>query len=291
MSIMLSPTDMEKASLSKIIRDDPSFPLQFNAVNKDFKDFKTAISENVEANLDLLNEIPLPKNLDREELREFFRKDITSDLEKDMLFEKSVELCKYAKNMYELMDSYFREIFDYYEQRKKERFINMFCVSKMFLNSDLPMAFAFSVEDSILAEIDYIEIFTKRIKQERLSLFRNRNNQTKFKRVCDSHNVWVDRFHETPAQMDHDRVKLVWYVDFNNSASLNEIFKDKTIKMKLLDKETLFNFINTLQNQVHQMEKLNASMTEPYSFLPFEIDDGTKAIRKIMQLLTLEGLR
>lgn len=288
---MLSPTDMEKASLSKIIRDNTSFPLQFNTVNKDFKDFKTAISANVETNLDLLNEIPLPKNLDREELRELFRKEITSDLEKDVLFEKSVELHKYTKNMYEFMDSYFREIFDYYEQRKKEQFIDMFCVSKMFLNSDLPMAFEFSVEDSILTEIDYIEIFTKRIKQERLSLLRHRNNRTKFKRVCDSHNVWIDRFRETSTQMEHDRVKLIWYVDFNNSASLNEILKDKTIKMKLLDKETLFNFINTLQNQVHQMEKLNASMTEPYSFLPFEIDDGTKTIRKIMQLLSSEGLR
>lgn len=86
---MLSPTDMEKASLSKIIRDDTSFPLQFDTVSKDFKDFKTAISENVETNLDLLNEVPLPKNLDREELREFFRKEITSDLEKDVLFEKT----------------------------------------------------------------------------------------------------------------------------------------------------------------------------------------------------------
>ena len=288
---MLSPTDMEKASLSKIIRDDTSFPLQFNTFNKDFKDLKTAISENVETNLDLLNEIPLPKNLDREELREFFRKKMKSNLEKDVLLEKSVELRKYTKNMYEFMDLYFREIFDYYEQRKKEQSIDMFCLSKMFLNSDLPMAFSGLVEDSILAEIDYIEIFTKRIKQERLGLLRNRNNQTKFQRVCDSHNVWIDRFNETPAQMEHDRVKLIWYVDFNNSASLNEIFKEKTIKMRLLDKETLFNFSNALQNQVHQMEKLNASMIEPYSFLPFKIDDGTKAIRKIMQLLTPEGLR
>lgn len=288
---MLSPTDMEKASLSNIIREDTPFPLQFDTVNKDFKDFKTAISETVEINLDLLNEIPLPKNLDREELREFFKKEIRSDLEKDVSFEKSVELRKYAKNMYEFMDSYFREVFDYNEQRKKELFIDMFCVSKMFLNSDLPMTFSGSVEDSILVDIDYIEIFAKKISQERLSLLRNRNNQTKFKRVCDSHNMWVDRVHETLAQMEHDRVKLIWYVDFNNSASLNEIFKDKTIKMRLVDKEILFDFINALRNQVHQMEELNASMIELHSFLPFEIDDGTKAIRNIMQLLTLEGLR
>lgn len=288
---MLSPTDMENASLSRIIREDASFPLQFDTVNKDFKDFKTSISEAVEINLNLLNEIPLPKNLDREELRDFFRKEIKSDLEKDVLFEKSVELRKYAKNMYELMDSYFREVFDCNEQRKKELVIDMFCVSKMFLNSDLPMAFSGLVEDSILAEIDYVEIFTKKIRQERLGLLKNRNNRTKFQRVCDSHNIWVDRFRETLAQMEHDRVKLTWYVDFNNSASLNEIFKEKTVKMRLLDKEILLDFSNALQNQVHQMEKLNASMIELRSFLPFKIDDGTKAIRKIMQLLTPEGLR
>lgn len=289
--MMLSLTDMENASLSKIIREDTSFPLQFYNVNEDIKDFKTAISEITETNLNLLNEVPLPKNLDREELKEFFRKQIKSDLKKDVLFEKSVEIRKYAKNMYKLMDLYFREVFDYYEQRKKELSLDMFCVSKMFLNSDLPMSFARSIEDSILAEIDYIEIFVKKIRQERLSLLRNRNNQTKFQRVCDSHNRWASRFNETLAQIERDRVKLIWYVDFNNSANLNEIFKDKMVKIRLLGKQILFDFINALQTQVHQMEKLNASMVELYSFLPFRTDDGTKAIRKIMQLLAPEGMR
>ena len=180
---MLSLTDMENASLSKIIRDDLSFPLQFDTVNEDFKDFKTAISRVVESNLNLLNEIPLPKNWELEALKKFFKSQIKSDLEKDVLFEKSVEMSKYAKNMYESMDLYFKEIFDYYEQREKELSLDMFCVSKMFLNSDLPMSFLRSIEDSMLAEKDYIEICVKKIRQERLSLLRYRNNRTKFQSV------------------------------------------------------------------------------------------------------------
>lgn len=285
MSIMLSPTEMEKASLSKIIRDDTSFPLQFDTVNKDFKDFKTAISAIIKTNLNLLNEVPLPKNWELKALKEFFKKQIKSDLEKDALFEKSVEIRKYAKNMYELMASYFKEIFDYYEQRQKELSSDMFCVSKMFLNSDLPTAFVRSIEDSMLAEKDYIEICVKKIREERLSLLRYHSNRTKFQRVCDSHNSWVNKFEDRLAKMERGRVKLIWYVDFNNSASFRDIFKDKNIKTSLLDKQILSDLINTLQNQVDETEKLNSSMMELSSFLPFEIDDGTRAIRKIMQLL------
>jgi hypothetical protein len=281
---MLSPSDMENASLSRIIRGDVSFPLQFDTVNEDFKDFKTAVSGIVEINLDLLNEIPLPKNWELEALKEFFTNQIKSDLEKDVLFEKSVEISKYAKNMYESMDSYFKEIFDYYEQQQKELSLNMFCVSKMFLNSDLPMSFLRSIEDSMLAEKDYVEIYVKKIRHERLSLLRYRNNRTKFQRVCDSHNTWVNRLENRLAEMERGRVKLIWYVDFNNSVSFGDIFKDKIVKISFLEKQILLDLIKALQDQVHEMEKLNISMTEFSSFLPFEIDDGTRAIRKIMQL-------
>lgn len=285
MRVMLSLSDIENASLSKIVRDDTSFPLEFADMNKDFKVFKDAIVEVIESNLDLLDEVPLAKHLNKEKLREFFEKQIKSDLEKDPLFEKSVEISKYARNMYELMDSYFGEIFDYYQQQQKRLSLDLFSLSKMFLNSDLPMPFATSLENSILAEKDYIEIYVRKIREERLSLMRYRNNRLKFQRVCDSHNRWVNRFWERLDAMDRERVKLIWYFDFNNSRSLNEIFKDKFIKTSLLDKQILSNFLNLLLNQVYEVEKLNASMMKPSSFLPFEFDDGTRAIRKIMQIL------
>lgn len=285
MNFMLSLGEMEKASIPKIIHNGTSLPLQFGTINKDFEDFKTAVSKVIESNLSLLDETPLPKNLKKEELKKYFRNQIKSDLQKDPLFEKSVKLGEYTKNMYEKMDSYFKEIFDYYEERQKELSSDIFCVSKMFLNSDLPMPFLSSIENSLLAEKDYIQIYTKRIRNERLSLLRYRNNQLKFQRVCDSHNIWAARFRNELIELERLRIKLIWYVDFNNSANLNEIFEDKIIRMRLLDAPIFFDFIDKLENQVYKMEKLNASMAEPSSFLPLEIDDGTRAIRNMMQLL------
>lgn len=282
---MLSFTDVKEASWSKIIRDDTSFPLQFNIANEDFKNFKTAVSGVVESNLGLLDEVPLPKNLHLEEVKEYFRNLIKSDLEKDVLFEKSVEISKYANNMYKLMNSYFGEIFDYCEERQKKLSLDVFCVSKMFLNSDLPMPFLRSIENSILAERDYIAIFVRKIRYERMSLIRNRNNRTKFQRVCNAHNSWVGGFSERSVEMERARVRLIWYADFNNSANLDEFFKDKTIKTSLLDEKILDDFIGALQNQVREMERLSAPMMEVSSFLPSEVDQGTKTIRTIMQLL------
>lgn len=285
MSVMLSLDEMEIASLPKIIRDDISFPLRFEVVNKDFEVFKTAISKIVENNLSLLDEIPLPKHLKIEKLRKWFQNQIKSDLQKDRIFEKSVELNKYAKNMYSMMDSYFREVFDYHKQQQKRLSSDMFCTSKMFLNSDLPMPFMRAIEDSLLNEIDSIKVFVKRIRYERLSLVRYRNNRIKFGRVCESHNRWANKFNDQRNELERLRVKLIWYVDFNNSANLNEILEDKIIKTSLLDKRVFFDFINTLQSQVLKMEKLNASMTKSTSFLPFEINEGTRAIHTIMYLL------
>lgn len=286
---MLPITDMSKASLSKIVRDDNSFPLQFEEVACDFKDFQAAISQVLESNMNLLGEVPLPEHLNLEEIRGFLERKIKADLEKDPIFEKAFEVSKYTKSMFEYMDSYFREVFDYYEQRQKQLSSDMFCLSKMFLNSDLPVAFASATEDSILAEKDYIEVFTSRIRGERLSLIRNRSNKTKFKRVCDSHNNWVRKFRERLVDIEHIRVKLIWYVDFNNSKSLEEVFKDKIIKTSLLDMTKLSDFICGLQNEVDEMEKLNGSMMELGSVLPLEVDDGKRAIRRIMQILGKQG--
>jgi hypothetical protein len=282
---MLSLGEMEKASLPKIIHNGTSFPLQFGTINKDFEDFKTAVSKVTESNLSLLDELPLPKNIKIKELKKYFRNQIKSYLQEDTLFEKAVELSRYTKNMYEEMDSYFKEIFNFYQEREKELSSDVFCVSKMFLNSDLPMPFLRSIEDSLLAEKDYIHIYTKKIRNEQLSLVRYRNNRLKFQKVCEEHNTWVAKFTNELVKLERLRIKLIWYVDFNNSANLNEIFEDKTIKMRLLDESILFDFIDKLENQVYKMEKLNALMAESPSFLPLEIDDGTRAIRNMMQLL------
>ena len=281
---MLSLPNTERVSFPKIVRDDISFPLRFSNVDEAFRDFKTCISETIKTNLDLLNEVPLPKNL-REELREYLKSQIQSHLERDPIFEKSVEIGRYSKNMFKSIESYFREIFGFHEELTKDLHSDIFGVSKMFLNSDLPLPFLKTTSDSSLAEIDYIAVFDKEIRKERLDLIVNRNHRRKFERICDLHNLWVTRFDERRNKMERERVKLIWYVDFNNSASVDEIFKDKSIRLSSLDKPILYNFIRGLLEQVKEMEKLNSAKMEWLSFLPCKIDNGTKAIIKMMQLL------
>lgn len=282
---MQSSSNAESISLSKIVRDDPSSSLEFDNVDAAFRDYKTAIAETIETNLSLLSEISLPKHLTLDEIREFLRKDIDTDLRKDQLFEKAVEVSRYAKNMSESMGAYFREIFDFHEKRKERLREEMFEISRMLLDSDLPLSFLKTIEASILAEGDYIDIFDKEIKKEWRDLLAYQNNRPKLERVCDIHNLWVRQFDEQQKNMKHERVKMIWYVDFNNSASVDEIFKDKFIKTNLLDKNILQDYTSRLQKRVHETEKQNASRTEFRSFLSYETSDEAQAILGIMQLI------
>ena len=284
MRLMLSLPNVERASFSKIVRDDISLPLKFSGLDEALRDLKTCIAETVGNNLDLLDEVPLRENL-REELREYLKRDIENHLMKDTLFEKSVEIGRYSRNMFKSIESYFREIFRFHEELKKDLHSDIFSVSKMFLNSDLPLPFMKTINDSLLAEMDYIDVFDKEIRKERLDLLANLNHQKKFERICDAHNLWVNRFDERRSKMERDRVKLIWYVDFNNSSSVDKIFKDKIIKLGSLDKQILYGFIGDLQKHVHEMTKLNSAKMEYLSFLPHETDDGTRTITKMMQLL------
>lgn len=81
-------------------------------------------------------------------------------------------------------------------------------------------------------------------------------------------------------------VKLIWYIDFNNSKNVDEIFKDKTINTSSLDKKTLFAFITELENQVQAMEKLNLTKLSFDFCSPSDIDDGTMTIVKMIKTLS-----
>ncbi|MGC8895907.1 MAG: hypothetical protein ACP5LB_03950 [Candidatus Bathyarchaeia archaeon] len=282
---MLSIPDTKSSSLRRIVRDDTSPSLQFDTVNEAFKDFKSGVSTVVESNLNLLKEVPLHYKLRFEDLKEYLESQIIADLSKDLLFEQAIEISRYARNMYELMDSYFHKIFNFHQELKKQLYSEMFSTSKMFLNSDLPISFVNTIGESLLTEIDYLDIFDKEIRKERFDLIRYRSNRPKFKRVCEKHNLWVKRFDEIREKMERERVKLVWYVDFNNSQGLSEVFKEKTIKVNLLNKSTLYQLILRLQEQTRRMEELNSSKIEFLSFLKQETDEGTKALLRMIQIL------
>lgn len=282
---MLSHNEVKSISLPKIVRNDMAFPSQFESINDAFKDYKTAISETIETNLSLLDEVPLPRNLSRDDLREFFKKDIESDLKQDPLFEKAVEIGRYSKNMLDKMGSYFKEIFGFHEKLKQGLYSEIFYVSKMFLNSNLPLSFAKAIKDSTLVEKDYVDIFDREIRREQRDLLRNRSNKPKFEKVCDSHNAWIKAFQETQRKIGRERTKLIWYVDFNNSTTLDEVFKPKFIRTNLLDKAILQDFTCSLQKHAQEMERLNTSRTEFHPFSPSETSSEARTILEIMQII------
>lgn len=284
-ALILSLEDMKNASLPKIVRDDKSFPLQFNKTNYDLEDYKTAISRTVENNLTLLKEIPIPMNFDLSQLREFLECRIKSDLNNDLLFEKSVEIGKYAKDMGQFMNSYFNEIFIFHEQLKKDLQLDLFFISRMFLDSDLPMQFMKAVGDSILVEGDYIEVFDKRIRKEHLDLLVNRNNRPRFDRICESHNRWAGASSERLDRIERTRVKLIWYVDLNNSSSLDEIFKRKIIKTGCLDRKVLLSLVQELRDQTDEMARLNTSLTESFPIPSYLDQDGARAMLKMIKII------
>lgn len=285
MIVMLSIPDIKSGSLRRIVRDDTSSSLQFDTVNEAFKDFKSSVSTVVESNVNLLKEIPLHYKLHFEDLKEYLESQIVEDLSKDLLFEQAIEISRYARNMYESMDSYFHKIFNFHQELKEQLYAEMFSISKMFLNSDLPTLFMNAIGESLLTEMDYLDIFDKEIQKERFDLIRYRSNRPKFKKVCERHNLWVRKFDEIRERMERERVKLIWYVDFNNSEDLNEVFKEKTIKMSLLKNSTLFDLIFRLQEQTQKMANLNSSKIEFLSFLKQKPDEGTRTLLRVIQIL------
>ncbi|MCJ7424110.1 hypothetical protein MUP01_07565 [Candidatus Bathyarchaeota archaeon] len=249
-----------------------------------FKDYKAAISETVRYNLELLEEIPLPKSLSLDGLKEFFRKDIPSQLSKDTIFEKTVEVSKYASNISQYLGSYFREIFVLNRKLMGEMDKGLFHFSKIFLNSDLPISFLRTVERSILAHKDYVAFFDKEIRKEHRDLIIYRSNRRKFDKVCDAHNKWAALLEEKSERIDCERTKLFWYIDFNNSNCIDEIFADKFIKMELLDKEVLGKYLENLQKFTTDLEELNYPRVSVEPLPATKVSDGAKAILSLMKL-------
>jgi len=267
-----------------MIHRDLSVPTNYE-VNESFKKYKERLAEVVEQNLKLLNEVPLHIDF-KKELIEYFKADIPQELDNDPLFEKSVELDRYAKDMSNKIRQYFKEIFKFNDNFKKSLNDDSLHVSKMFINSDLPISFLNTLNDSYQVEMDYIDIYNVEIKKERLGLIVNLANRIKFERLCKNHNAWVSAFDEKQDEMEQSRFKLIWYVDFNNSKSVDEVFKDKKLKKSSLDTSILNKFITNLREKVTAMEQLNSSLMDCSDLFLSEIDEGTKAILNMTEILS-----
>jgi hypothetical protein len=258
-----------------------------NQINKDFQDYKAAIAETVSHNLQLLDELPPLRNLSLNELKEHFKKLLEGDLKKDTLFERSVEIKKYVSNISKYVVDYFRKVFDHNNDCKERLNSDIFDTCRMFFNSDLPLSYLTAVENAILIQRDFLDVYEKLLHKERLELLLSKNNRKKFKRLCSNHNKWVDQFGTKIDEIESIRIKLFWYIDFSNSKTVEDIFKVKTIKSSSLDMKVLQDFTSSLQRLTNEVELLIQPKIEFKPIISYEDNSGTRAIRKIMELLSI----
>jgi hypothetical protein len=268
-----------------IVENQFTAPLKCNTLNDDFDNYKKTIAETIERNVKILYELPPPRNFLSEDLEVFIRAKIKSDLEKDKLFEKTVEVNKYANSIFDCMEKYFANIFTLHISYKNMHSCELFEISKGFLNSDLPEQFLKAISNSLQVETDFIDLFDKRIKKEHLTLLGFKNNRTKFERLCKEHNGWSHEFAEKIDKIAHDRTKLIWYVDINNSTTVENCFKDKFIKVEVIDKKLLLKLIDTLEQTTSELEVLVTTNLESQCLPTRTMDDSTRAITAMMEIL------
>ena len=209
------------------------------------------------------------------------------DLEKDHVFEKGVEVSRYAESMFESMEKYFKNIYDLHTAKKNKHCSEIVEVSKLFLNSDLSEMFLKVISTSFLVEDDFIDLYDKRIKKEHITLIQYKNNRTKFERLCDKHNYWVHDFTEKIRLMGRCRTKLIWYVQINNSNTVEDLFKDKTIKTEVLDNKVLSQLIQAIEQNTSELELLVTKDLALPCFSSIEKSESVKAITKMMEIINL----
>lgn len=263
------------------------YDLVVKGIEKDFQDFKAAIAETVEHNLQLLDELPPLKNLSSNELKEHFRRLLEDDLKKDPLFETSVEIKKYVSDISKYVVDYFRKVFDHNKGCKERLDSDIFDMCRMFFNSDLPLSCLTTIENAILAQKDFLDIYDRLLHKERSELLFSRDNRKKFERLCSNHNKWVEQYEKKINDIERLRVKIFWYIDFSNSNTVEDISKVKSIKSSSLDMKVLQDLTNSLQKLTNEVELLIEPNIEFTPITSYEDNNGTRAIRKIMELLSI----
>ena len=243
----LSLCATKKSAIPLTVNNKLAAPLECNELMDDFESYKKAVAATVKSNVELLKELPTPKNFSIDELTAYLEKQIKCEIEKDKLFEGIVEVSKYAHSFSFSMEKYFNNIYKVNKNSKERNLQDLLNISKGFLNSDLPEIFLNDISTSFLVENDYTDLYNKRIRREHFGLIATKNNRTKFERLVKEHNDWVRDFTQKANLIGRNRTKLIWYVDINNSNSLDELFKDKFITTNVLDNQVLSQLIEAFE--------------------------------------------
>ena len=281
----LSLCATRKAAIPLTVDNKLGAPLECNEVMDDFESYKKSVAATIKSNLNLLKELPAPKNFSIDELTAYLEKQIKCEIEKDKLFEGIVEVSKYAHSISFSLEKYFNNIYKVNKEEKERNMDDLFEISKGFLNSDLPEIFLNDISTSFLVENDFTDLYNKRIRKEHLGLIATRNNKTKFERLCNEHNNWVRDFSQKVDVIGHNRTKLIWYVDINNSNSLEELFKDKFITTKVLDNQVLSQLIESFEKTTSELELLVTKNIDFPCVLKVGADDSIKTLTKMMEII------
>jgi hypothetical protein len=98
------------------------------------------------------------------------------------------------------------------------------------------------------------------IQHEKLSLMKYRNNDVKFKRMCNNHNKWVKPLVDVGEKIGNKRIGLLWHIEFCNSKGLKEVFKPKDFKLSPIDHDFFFQTLTEIQNETEQLRKMAANL-------------------------------
>jgi len=263
---------------------DLTLPLKCDSLQEDFKTYQNVIIKIVENNINLLKELPAPNNFTLEEILSHFEEAIKTDLENDVVFEKTFEVGKYAQTMAKSMRKYFDNIYTLNKEKKEKNICNLLAFSKLFLNSNLREDFLETVSASYLVENDFLDIFDKRITKEHKKLLLYKNNRSKFEKVCEEHNQWVRKLADKKMLVGNNRTKLVWYVKINNANTVEELFDgNKFLMEEKVDPKVLEELITNVAKVTEELEKLVLANLDHLQ-VP-EFDDGVKIMSDVMNML------
>lgn len=284
-------SDTISAPLHGILRNDVLKPASLGfmkEVTEEEVTKQTELSTIIDDNLKLLETVPLPDVVKFEEISKLLKKRIKKDMKKDPLHSTAVKLTNYANNFYEKMEPYFDEVFDFDKKLRESFQSDLFAISKEYIMSDLSPSYLRTLTLSYLTQCRYLEVFDFRIRRERIKLITVRNNYTKFKRVCEKHNRWVEFLERSSETMIDSRIRLVWYVDLNNCRTVKEAFKIKELRKTNLNEEQYFGLLLDLQNQTEELRnrliQLNRNI---FQVTPDREDPTVDLLCNVMEIMNM----
>lgn len=206
-------------------------------------------------NLDILKHIQLPERFRQSDVEEFLERKVKKDLE-NPFHQLVLKIQKYVSDFHNKHSLYFATIFDLHDKMAEMLQHRTLFTAQIYIISELPSSFQKTVALSFMTELKLLGLVNTRMRQERVRFLGARSNDVKFDRLCEAHNRWINPLLDITDDMIDKRTRLLWYLEFNGSRTLSELFKLKPYKMSDYDSETYYSHIKLLQRSVESLRSL-----------------------------------